>query len=432
MKYIIYTMLFSLSLSLNACKNSNKSTNSSQNDCSTQAKNEFVYAQMTDTYLWYDQVPVLDPRQFQSPEAVLEASRYADLDRWSSIIPTETFNSFFFTGEYIGVGLSHTENGYIRYTFDNSPAAQAGLTRGDRILAVNNITVDDIIAQNLWDTIFGPRETGTQVSLLIEKTGTGLTESITITKTTVVQNTVLHQSIIERNNRKIAYLVFNSFTALSYDELESAFKYFKAQNADHLILDLRYNGGGLLDVARTLASLIAGPQYTNRIFFTLAHNDKHQNKNFNLKLANETSALSVDQITILTSDNTCSASEAIINGLDPLLDIKRVGETTCGKPVGMNNPEFCDIVLSHIEFKGTNESGFGDYYNGFTPDCTATDDAKHNFADTDEALLNEALYLLENQTCSPTAATQATLAKTKQANNKNKSWLYDMYRNNQQ
>lgn len=430
MKHIPYIVLLLLSLTLPSCNDSDDSRNSSQTDCSTIAKNEFVYQKMTDTYLWYNEVPVLDPQQFSSPDAVLEASRYAAIDRWSFITSTEEFNNFFFTGEYIGIGLSHNEEGYIRYTFNNSPAAQAGITRGDRILAVNGTSVADIIAQNLWDTIFGPREAGVQVSLQIEKLATSSTESITLAKSTIVQNTVLHRSVIEHNSQKTAYLVFNSFTSLSYDELDSAFAYFKAQNANHLILDLRYNGGGLLDVARTLASLIAGPAYTNRIFFTLTHNDKYQDKNSNLRLVNEPNALSLNQLTVLTSGSTCSASEAVINGLNPLLNIKLIGDATCGKPVGMNNPEFCDIVLSHIEFKGTNELGYGDYYNGFAPDCNASDDAKNDFGDTNEALLREALYFMENQSCSPAAAMIHPSSKAKSM--AAQPWRYDMYRNHQQ
>ena len=110
---------------------------------------------------------------------------------------------------------------------------------------------------------------------------------------------------------------------------------------------------------------------------------------------------------VITTRGSASASEAIINGLRPYMDVKVVGDTTYGKPVGQYGFDFCEKVLYPVAFLVTNARGEADYFDGIPADCAAADDVDHALADPREASLAEALYVVRNGRCSGTAAAQA-------------------------
>lgn len=372
-------------------------------DCSTEGQNEFVYKIMTDTYLWYDFVPKIDPSQFVSAAELLDFTKYKTLDKWSYITPQEDFYAYYVEGKYIGLGfyMIFDKNGNVRiaYVLRNSPAHAAGLKRGDYVLGVNGLTVVQIEADDAWGTIFGEQAVGVTVELVMGGSE-GESQKVTIENDWININTVLYEDVLAVNGKRIGYLVFSRFLLTSLVELDSVFLRFNQEGIDDLILDLRYNTGGLTSVANYLAGLIGGDHANGMIFQKYLHNDKHRSWDYLIRFYKPSNAPNLNRVIVITSNLTASASEALINGLRPFIDMVLIGDATTGKPVGMYGHNFCDKRLVPIEFKISNAQDVSDYYNGISPSCTSEDDISRNFGDLEEDSLNEVLYYIVNGECS--------------------------------
>jgi C-terminal processing protease CtpA/Prc len=372
--------------------------------CSVAEQNRFVYEVMTDTYLWYDKVPDVDYTAYDSPEAMLNALKYDTLDKWSYITSTEAHYSYFEEGKYIGLGLAmdydHNGDCRIKSVHMGSPAEEAGLKRGDKILGINGKSVEEIEAEKLWKSIMGADEIGVVVSLNIESLEGNLRD-VYMMKDWVIINTVLYYDILEHNGLKTGYVVFDKFISTARDELDSVFSYFKWYGIDELVVDLRYNGGGEVSVGKYLAGLIGGEHVTGEVFAKYSHNDKYQDYDETeyFSRSGYKNALDLDRVFFITSGSTCSASELVINSLNPFMDVILIGDTTCGKPVGMYGRDFCEVRINPIEFKVTNANDQGDFFDGMEPACYATDDLTKPFGDTAEASLTESLYYIVNGVC---------------------------------
>ncbi len=329
----------------------------SAEECSVEGQNEFVYRLMTDTYLWYDEVSPVEPSSFDSPEELLDTIRYAELDKWSYISDQDDYYAFYNEGRYIGLGfymIYYTDvEALIMYVYNDSPAHNSGVGRGDRILEINEKTVEEIEANNEWDTIFGEDAVGVQVHLLLEKPDNTQLD-ITIEKDWVDINTVLYHDIIENEGVKVGYIVFKSFLMTSLDELTPVFTWFREEGVVELVLDLRYNGGGRTAVAKYLADLIGGESTDEKIFQKFIHNDRHTDWNSNIKFSTYPISLDLDRVVVIATELTASASEMVINGLRPFMDVIVIGGTTARKPAGMYGHDFCDKHSSLIEFKLAN------------------------------------------------------------------------------
>ncbi|MGH8370618.1 MAG: S41 family peptidase, partial [Gammaproteobacteria bacterium] len=172
---------------------------------------------------------------------------------------------------------------------------------------------------------------------------------------------------------------------------------------DELVIDERYNGGGLLSVAQHLGSLIASSGDVGQTFAKLSFNDRHSDQDQTYKFDQESNALGLSRIVFITTSATASASELIINALAPYVDVVTIGSTTFGKPVGENGFDICKDVLYPMTFKMTNAAGYGDYFDGFAPTCPAVDDLDHPLGESDESSLATALYYIANGNCGPHA-----------------------------
>ncbi|MDM8525860.1 S41 family peptidase [Desulfococcaceae bacterium HSG8] len=370
-------------------------------DCTPEGQNAYVYSVMKNVYLWDDEIPEVDYTAYDSPEELLEDIMY-ESDRWSYITSKGEYHAYQEEGRFIGLGFGtkydDNDDCRIRLVFENSPAHAAGIKRGDKLLKINGKTVEEIDDNDLWDTASGPDEPGVSCELTIEDSE-GNARVITMLKDWVIINTVRYHDIFRIDGTNIGYLVFTSFIEKSLSELDSVFAEFSREGVDELILDLRYNGGGRSDVAQHLASLIAGNEAYGEIFLQTTHNDRHRNWDRAEYFTRPANALNLGRVVVITTEATCSASEAVINSLNPFINVAIVGDTTCGKPVGMHGYDFCDKHISPIEFEGVNAHGQGDYFDGISPTCYGDDDLSRLFGDTEEASLKEALYYITNGTC---------------------------------
>ena len=376
--------------------------------CTASGEISYVRDVLRQYYYWYKQLPDPDPSGFSSPEAYLEAVRYKPLDTTYSYITSKASSDAFYSdSQYIGFGLAYRQTGdlemRVTQVFPGSPMADAGLDRGHYLVSIGGKAIGDLIQTGEIATIFGPDQIGYSTTISW-RAGSGPVQSASVTKRLVTIPTVSQTAVYNVGSSRVGYVHFRNFVQPSVDALTSAFQQLKDQGATDVVIDLRYNGGGLLTVAQHLASLIAGAPLVGKTFVQLTLNDKQSSQNTTYSFQSKPQALAVPRLVVIATRASASASETIINGLRPYMDVKVVGDTTYGKPVGQYNFDFCDKVLYPVVFAVTNANGQADYFGGIPADCAAADDVDHALADAREASLAEALNVLRTGRCSGQAA----------------------------
>ena len=431
-------------------------TNQAYGAGSTLDENNFLRSFSNDTYLWYDEVPDQDPGLFNNT-----LDYFAEL-RTSGLSPSgaakDKFHFTYTTDEWFDLSQGGVSAGYgidwafisavpprdirIAYTEPNSPAASAGLTRGDRVLSINGFDIDtnsqtgiDVLNAAFYPDGLGETYTFTFSSGTVQLTSELITNAM-------VQNVKV---IDLPGGGRVGYLTFNYHRAPAEEELFNAIEFLDGQGIDDLVLDIRYNGGGFLDIAAQLAYMIAGPVPTaGRTFESLQFNDKHPITNpitgnpitptpfhdetlgFSLAPGQALPSLELPRVFVLTGGGTCSASEAVMNGLRGVgVEVIQIGSRTCGKPYGFYPQGNCGTHYFTIQFRGVNEASFGDYTDGFypgdagsadlaeVPGCSVADDFTKQLGDPTEGQLAMALAYRETGACPApaTAAAESGLSK---------------------
>ncbi|MFK7915898.1 MAG: S41 family peptidase, partial [Pseudomonadales bacterium] len=334
----------------------------------------------------------------------------------------------------------------VAFVEPGSPAEAQGLVRGDRILRADNVDVVNGSSQADVDAINAalfPSASGEQHTFVVENVGDNSGErTISVTAAEITVDPVPDVAVINTANGPVGYVHFTTHIATAEAELISAINALAGNNVTELVLDLRYNGGGFLDIANELAYMVAGPAAAQgRVFDEIKFSDKHPSINpvtgralapdffhttsqgFSVTSGQDLPSLNLSRVFVLSGPGTCSASEAIINGLRGIdVDVVLIGEPTCGKPYGFFPFDNCGTTYFTIQFSGSNDKGFGDYPDGFIPvetsnptdptnvtGCVVADDFGNPLGDIDEARLDAALTYIETGSCpSPTNLQQAT------------------------
>jgi C-terminal processing protease CtpA/Prc len=366
---------------------------------------------MQSWYYWYQSLPSsVNPASYASPSALLDALRQQPLDRFSYITTQAADQSFYGAGQYVGYGLGFdlTASDELQVTrvFPGSPAAAAGLARGDTVTAINGTPVPTVVANNQLDAALAAPNPGVTVTFAWHDLQLQ-THTATLTSAVVTEPSVGQVDLLDVGGEKVGYIVFNSFITPSPGELDQAFSRLLSEGATQLVVDERYNGGGQLSVAQHLASLVAGNSYTGKTLGTLTFNSQHTDQNSSVSFEAVASPLNLSEVYFITSGSTASASEFVINALKPYIRVVTAGSATFGKPVGEYGFNICSDVLYPITFQIVNASGAGDYFSGLPPTCPATDDLTHALGDADEASLAAALSHVTSGSCGPNAAAAA-------------------------
>jgi C-terminal processing protease CtpA/Prc len=389
-----------------------------QADCSVTGQIGFVRDTLREYYLWNDRLPDLDPAAFSSPEAYLQAARFHPLDASFSYITSRAAQDAFYSeSSFVGYGFSsrQVDSREVRVSqvFPDSPAAEAGLARGDRILEVDGRPIGEVIAGGGLTAALGPAEVGLTSELsFVDLRGRERRE--VLVKRVVRIPTVSQVEILEVGRRRVGYLHFRNFVRPSYGALDLAFQELSGADVNELVLDLRYNGGGLIDVAEHLAGLVGGVSATGHVLTELRHNEGNSFRNRYYRFPEPPSwALELSRVAIITSGATASASELLVMGLRPFLPTVLVGEATFGKPVGQYSFDFCESVLVPVSFRYVNALGEGDFFDGIPADCPAPDDLEHPLGDESEASLGEALHWLATGSCSDAGAEVGAALRTR-------------------
>ena len=381
-------------------------------NCSVTSQNIYVRDVMTEGYYWYQHLPSVNVANYTSPEALLEALRYRPLDNsFSYITSAAESDAFYSDSQVIKYGFTQSVNAndsLVLEVWSGSPAEDAGLKRGDRIRRVNGQPVSTLVANGTLTNAFGPDVVGQSVTIEFEKPN-GEVHQAQMSKRVVTIPTVSLTQVVEVDGRKIGYLFFRNFVRPSVAALSEAFASLKAAGATELVLDVRYNGGGLVDVAVHLASLIGGTRTNGQVLLNWVFNDKlgpQLNRVTRFNDAPE-QALDLQRLVVITTRSSASASELIINSLRPYMPVAVIGDSTYGKPVGQSGLNFCSKVFFLVTFSLKNANQEGDFFDGIAPTCSAADDTTHALGDPAEGSYAEALTWLRTGGCSPRAEGEA-------------------------
>ncbi len=401
------------------------------------AINDFVWKGMNLYYLWQNDVDNLKDNRFSnqselnnflagysSPVDLFNSIRVpTTLDRFSvifndynsleGILSGNTLNNGVDFGLKYKTGSTTEIFGWVRYIIPNSDASTKNIQRGDIFYAVNGIPLtasnyQELLANSNYTLNLADFDNGN-----ITPNG----NSVDLTKTNLSENPVLISNVINEGSHKIGYLVYNGFFPGYESQLNNAFSQLKSQQITDLVLDLRYNSGGSIATATRLASMITG-QFNGQMFAKEQWNDKLQAywndvnpgqlvDNFTNFIGNGTpiSSLNSTKIYILTSKSTASASELVINGLKPYINVIQIGDVTTGKNVGSvtlyDSPSFKRLnrsikhkyAMQPIVLKTVNKAGFGDYQQGLQPNFPQIENLGNLgiLGDSDEPLLNTAI-----------------------------------------
>ena len=390
----------------------------------------WVRSWIDETYLWYQEVPTTYlPQNFATPIAYFDVLKTPAST--ASGKPKDQFHFTYTTAEWeaslkgveFGYGMllavtrnTTPRNAVVAIVEPGSPADLAGLRRGDVLQTVDGVDFVHASGQANIDILNGGLSPAAQVSHRLEFSRGGQPVSAILMPLDVSTAAVQNQRVIDTPTGKVGYLTFNSHNNVAERQLIEAIRQFQSAGISDLVLDVRYNGGGLLDIASELAYMIAGPQTTGKTFEQLVFNDKMKaaapspflSRSVGFAAANPVSAgmalptLGLKRVTVLTTGGTCSASESIINGLRGAdVEVNQIGGTTCGKPYGFYPTPNCGTTYFAIQFKGVNAKGFGDYADGLAPTCSVPDDYQHALGDTGEAMLAAALQYRASGSCVP-------------------------------
>lgn len=346
--------------------------------CSVQGQKELLLDYMYEDYFWADDLPAdIDVNDYPDVYAMLANIRVPE-DRYSFLLTEEEYQARFVDASFAGFGFSSTvtdDNRVVmRYVYNDSPAAEAGLQRADELIRVAGELVSTLLAENRLNEAFGPGTVGTTVELEW-RSPDGSEQSAQVTKAIVETNTVFAPTVYTVDDRLVGYFVLDSFIDRTGDDLNGAYDIMAAANVDDLIIDVRYNGGGLINYANQLASQAAGNNVLGNVFVTYNFNSNNQNRNQTalFSLVDGVQQLDLDRVFVLTTGASCSSSEILINSLRPFVDVVAIGETTCGKPVGQSVTQLCDKRTFVVNFETVNALGQGRYYFGLAPNCPVQD-----------------------------------------------------------
>lgn len=369
---------------------------------------EWVRSVMSERYLYAERMPAADLSDTTDAARALEALRVNPPDRFSYVERRGRYEGFFDEGRSVGLGIAlriEAQRLRLRLVQPQAPAGRAGLRRGDAVVSIDDVPVAALIAAGTVSDALGPAEAGRVVRLGVERDGARW--EVVLEKAEYPLAPVLATRLIERPGGPVGYVALYAFIEPARTAWAEALASLRAAGARLLVVDLRDNGGGRLNVAAEVAGALAPPSAIGQPFTELRHNARRAAEDRTIPVPGHPSAGAFDRVAWLISDATCSASESLIAGLRPYRDDPLIGTPTCGKPVGAEPQARGDLVLSALTFASRNRDGFADWFDGLAPTCAVTDEPYLPLGDDADPRLAEALHRLETGRCGSAAAKSA-------------------------
>ncbi len=453
-KYIAYLLVLGLFVSFVGCSSDEPDTPPVVPGITlNNPVNDFVWRGLNSEYYWQNKVTNLSDTKnndqdtyytylntYSTPNDLFNSLIYqpGEVDRFSWFIEDYAEQEASFRGVSDSFGFEFDLSllcegceeviGFIYNVTPDSPASEAGLKRGDIFSSFNGITLTTNNYQ-VVNKYFTDDNISFGLAQLEDGKIVDSNEEVSLTIREVIANPIFYSNVITNGQgTKIGYLAYDGFKYPFHQQLNDVFDTFKSQGIQELILDLRNNGGGAVLTSAYLASMIYAGAAAGDVFATLEHNSKNENENSYYPFfdegyiydidGNDTGKIALNRLSslsrlfVITSEHTASASEMIINGLSPFINVIKVGTTTYGKNVGSytvyDSPDFSpnNVNQSHtmamqpITFQIFNKSGESDYTKGFTPDYEIIDyiNIMKPLGDEEEPLLNACLDIIAGNT----------------------------------
>jgi C-terminal processing protease CtpA/Prc len=406
---------------LTACGGSNSGLAGPQTGtaaCSNDGQKQFVLDQLYAWYLWNDLLPNgINIADYASPEELVarvttelgpKNANGDPIDLFSSVGSAVADSQFFGEGKFEGFGFSwrfidQAQTDFrITRTFSGSPAAVGGLARGQQILSLNGRTVAEITANEGVSAFFAANDT---IDFEVQPIAGASFFTSPLTKAVVTIDPVPQWRIIDAGNGvNVGYLELTQFISTADPEFATVFSAFQAAGVNDVIIDLRYNGGGLVSTAELLGDYLGGSVAPGLVFSSTEFNaDRAAQNNYTTLFSLLGNSVSLSKLVVIASRGTASASELVTNGMIPHVDVAIVGDRTFGKPVGQIGLEFCDKILRPTSFKMANALGDGDYFGGLPVDCPAADDLSTAVGDDLDPNMIAAMSYINTGACPVTS-----------------------------
>lgn len=417
------TLALAAALALAACGGGGGSEGASSAACDTATRKAGLSTFFDDWYLWTRISPKPPPSGSEGLDDYFRTLLYPGgvapfpADRWSHVVATDEFERRFGEGRTLGyglfvAGLEVTGRAdlplLVRYVEPQSPAAAAALARGDRILALNGRSAAEL---NLSGDFAMLNASHVGEPLRVDVATPSGSRSVTLAAAIFdLQPVPGHRVVASAQGRRVGYVLVKDMIAQALPPIVDAVAAWRASGVDDVVLDLRYNGGGLVATGRDLASQLAGPRGSGRTYARLLYNDKRSAANdFSYLFQPPLQGGVWPRVYLLVGERTCSASEQLISGLQAVMDVVLVGRTTCGKPVGfLPRDDGCGSTYNVVNFESVNDRQQGRYFDGLRPTCAASEDLSLPLGSPAEPLLATALAHADGAGCvAPSAADRA-------------------------
>lgn len=420
-----HLLLFGLLAVLFAsCGNSNDNEYAPINKC--------IYDIMSDYYLWNRHMPRYQRGDDRNPADFFESLLYSKEDHWSFITDDSQSLNDELAGSPFSMGYSPQFWYYndqknvlivVEFVYSGSPADRAGLKRGDIILDING---QSMTPENYYELYSKEQATYTLGKYDAVNNKLDTDHDISMTAEKIKADPSVYDTILMVNNKPVGYYVFTAFTtdAGYYATMDAVFDRFKAAGVKDLILDLRYNGGGDIETAGHLASAIAPTSvvenhevlvsYVYNSVLTTYFKDQGNEDDILYRFPPNSHNADIENLYVLVTDGTASASELVTIGLKPHMNVKLIGTNTYGKYTGMfvfdNTLEDLEDLenwaLLPVCMKYANSEGFTDFVDGLTPDYEVEDVLMdgYQFGDANDPMLATALDVIGGQPLTAKAA----------------------------
>lgn len=397
--------------------------------CSYASRAQWVRDTMNEWYLFPELLDLtVNAASFTDIQAYIDAlvaqARAQSKDRYFSYITSiAEENALIQSGSNAGFGIrlsydTAASRVYVMEAFEGAPGFAAGMDRGTELLTINGVTVALLMASGGSGAVsdaLGPTQAGVTRTIGFRTVeGAERTEAITKTDYTLdpISDRYGVRILDDGSGSPVGYVNLRTFIVQdASNQLRAAFQQFKDAGVTRVILDFRYNGGGLVSVAKLLGDLLAADK-TGQVFARTILRPSKSSENETDLFAAQPQAIAATKIAVIGREGTASASELLANSLIPYLgsNIALVGANTYGKPVGQFafDRSACDDRLRAVAFRTVNRDGGGDYYTGLAAvmprTCAAGDDFRRPLGDPQEASVSVALDFLAGRSCFPIGA----------------------------
>jgi carboxyl-terminal processing protease len=397
----------------------------------------FLRSFTDETYLWYREIEQRDPANYST--ALNYFPTLKTFAKSNSLKPDGTARAkdeFHFTqataaaeSSSAGIELSYgidwepirntaPRNWVVSVVTPNSPAALAGVKRGDKLLQINGLDFVNGTNTTSFNAALFPSVVGTFTSFALQPADGSFTRNVALEAQSLQTQSVPISSIINTPTGRVGYFALTTFNAFTVEQdIINAITGLRNGGVTDLVVDMRYNGGGYIYISSQLAYMVAGASKSaGKVYSGLRPNDKDTSDDYPFynitsgrggTVANQPlPTLNLNRVYVLTGSGSCSATESFINGLKGIdVDVILVGETSCGKPYGFSREDNCGNSFYTIQFTSVNQKGEGDYINGFAPRCVVADDLTKDLGSPQEKRLAAALSYRNTGVCPAVTST---------------------------